>query len=164
MKLFHKESDMICNHCNKLISHKDVNWKPREIPVEHMMKEANMPQEDMKLLKKQKILKDIIASPNQIFGVPEYEYHGQCPECKTELTLFWFGEDSIKRNKDKVIEKRPFVCSKCNHLITRELQVWYSVSMKENDEIVEYFLTLCPNCKDQQIYPFEYDLQKGIIK
>lgn len=168
VKLFHKEPDMMCWNCKQLISHKKVNWKPRKLPIDHLMKETDMPHEAEKIIKKE--LKNPLASPNQIFGVTEYEYRGQCPECKAELTLFWFGKDSHQRTEKIGVPEGMFrapklmKCGKCNHAYWRELQVWYGVTIQEIDKKTEYLVNICPKCKAQLVYPFEYNLESGIIK
>ena len=163
VKLFHKEPDMKCWNCDQLISHKQTNSEPRKLPIDHLMKEVNMPPEDIEFVNKE-FGKNTLSSPNQIFGVSEYEYRGKCPSCGEEQALFWFGVDSIKKNKDKIIQKKPFFCHECKNQINRELQIWYSIRFQEGDKITEYLVTLCPNCKTEQGYPFEYDLSRGIIK
>jgi len=164
VKLFHKEPDMKCWNCDSLINHKQTKPEPREIPVEQIMKNVNTSPEDMEFLKNEDLLKDITSSPNQIFGVSEYEYRGKCPECKGEQSLFWFGKDSINKNKNRRIENKPFFCNECKNQINRELQIWYSIRFQEGDKITEYLVTLCPSCKTEQGYPFEYNLDLGIIK
>ena len=41
--------------------------------------------------------KDARASPNSIFGLQEYEYLGQCPECNEKINCFWRGKDSYNK-------------------------------------------------------------------
>lgn len=174
VKLFHKEPDMQCWSCNQLISHKKVKWKPRKLPIDYLMNEmkergVSITPEIMKSLEKQ-IEKNPLASPNKIFGVIEYEYHGQCPECNAELTLFWRGEDSYRRTEKMGVPEgmvRGMIllkCGNCKQAYWREQQVWYSVTIQEIDKKIEYLVNICPKCKAQLNYPFEYNLQTGIIK
>ena len=151
MNLLKKESDMICYNCNKFISHKKVKWNPRKMHIP---------------LKGDLTIKfDDTASPNDIFGFQEHEYRGQCPECKTELTGFWFGWKSLLRHGSKPeIHTNPFKCTKCDNVIQREFQFWYSNRYQINEEIEEYLITICLKCKNEQAYPFEYNLEKGIIE
>ena len=160
---------MKCWSCKQLISHKKVKWKPREIDF------STYPDEEMRELfkKGQEIIGEnsknekIVASPNQIFGFSEYEYRGKCPECNEELTCFWRGYDSLSINeKNNVISlnPKPFLCHECENKIYREWQVWYSRRFQEEKEIKEYLITLCSKCHLENVYPFEYDLEKGIIE
>lgn len=166
-----KEPDMKCWNCKKLISHKKVKWKPRTFTAESLAFGDNA-EKKLKDLQKlsgamgDKIDKKRMASPNEIFGLLEYEYRGQCPECKSELTLFWKGKDSFMKVQGLTVapKTKPFSCFECEELIERGNQVVYSVRTISSGEIQEYLVILCPKCQEENTYPFEYDLEKGIIE
>ncbi|MBI4894804.1 MAG: hypothetical protein HY833_03660 [Candidatus Aenigmarchaeota archaeon] len=158
-----KQFDMKCWNCKHLINHKKVNWYIRKVGVKNdkIGVLTAMLRELAKSLGNEKS----ISTQNNIFGALEYEYNGKCMFCNERINLFWFGKDSIKKNKNTFIEKKIFRCVDCNNIIHRELQVWYSYSiLQKNNVIKEYLVTLCPNCKNEEIYPFKYDLEHGIIK
>lgn len=165
MKLFNKENDMQCWNCQELFSHEKVNWKPRKVGLKGDTPLGSAILTNlMREFEKNMGNKDAIASPNQVFGVDEYEYRGQCPKCNMEQCLFWFGEKSVKRNKKPVDVKEPFHCHECKNPIKRENQVWYSYRIQEDEKITEYLVTICPSCYAENGYPFEYNLEHGIIK
>ena len=170
--MFDKEPDMKCWNCDNLISHKKIKWKPRQVGIKGSTPLATaLLTQSMRDLQKAMGNKEATASPNQVFGVYEYEYRGYCPKCNEEQCLFWFGEESIKRNKNPVEPKDPFFCHECKNPLKRENQIWYSVRIIENPEhdaitepkIKELLITLCPYCKTENGYPFEYDLEYGRI-
>lgn len=171
MKLFKKEPDMKCWNCENLISHKKVKWNPRTFTNESLVQGDNQ-EEKRKSLEEaadiigEKMDTEHLASQNQIFGLQEYEYRGKCPECKKELTLFWKGKESFMKMQGVSIAPKikPFNCVECKEQINREYQVWYTTRVVEDNEIKEYLITLCPKCKEQNGYPFEYNLDKGIIE
>jgi hypothetical protein len=68
------------------------------------------------------------------------------------------------KNKDKLLHPRPFLCNKCENKIHREFQFLYSNRVVEGEKIKEYLVTVCPKCHTEQGYPFEYDLEYGIIE
>jgi len=159
--LFKKKPDMKCGNCRKLISHKKVKWKPRVIDF------SNHPNKELREATELINSKKEKADPNEVFGFSEYEYGGNCPECNAYLTGFWFGFDSLFRKgvKDIEIDSKPFLCNECETPINRELQVWYSIGLYEGDEKKdEVLVTLCSKCHTEQVYPFEYNLETGIIK
>jgi len=155
-----KGEDMQCWKCKNFISHHNVIWNPRKIGD---ITGTGIFTETIRESLKKSTGSDL-ASPNQIFGGYEYEYRGHCPECKAELTAFWFGLESIKRNDDYAIQARPFSCGNCENRIEREEQFWYSQSFQQDGQITEYLITICPNCQDGQIYPYEYNLELGVIE
>ena len=167
MGLFKKKPDMQCWNCTKLISHKKVKWRVRKIGWD------NLPPNDQAIIKEleQKIKEesgkiDDTSSPNQIFGLLEYEYRGQCPECNAEQRGFWFSKDSWNKISGVLIapKRKPFGCTECEEVINREFQIWYSIMVQEEDKARECLVTLCPNCNTEQEYPFEYNLETGIIE
>ena len=161
MGLFKKEPDMLCWNCDKLISHKKIKWHLRKVGAP----DGNaIVTEQLREIEKSLGNKKAIATPNLVFGFQEYEHRGQCPECNVELTGFWFGFESLSKNKNAVIRPRPFLCNKCENTIKREFQFWYSSKVIEEEKIKEYLLTVCPKCNTEQGYPFEYDLERGIIE
>lgn len=165
-----QKGDMICWNCDKFISHKQVKWKPRTFNSHTLAMTGDGNYEE-----KLKLCKEIVeltgmkdeqtASPNQIFGLHEYEYRGKCPECNAELTCFWRGKDSFNKIQGVLFspKPKPFYCNECKHVINREFQVWYSIRRQE-DKIKEYLVTVCPECNIEQGYPFEYDFERGIIE
>ncbi len=163
-----KDPDMKCWNCDKLINHKKVKWEKRTYTAESIASNSEQLEASKKLAKVmgRKPNEEIVASPNRIFGVYEYEYRGKCPECKSELTCFWHGENSFNeiRGIIAVPKHRPFSCMRCKKEIEREYQVWYSARFVDDDEIKEHLITLCPNCKEENGSPFEYDFNKGIIE
>ncbi len=165
-----KEPDMKCWNCKKLISHKKVKWKPRTFTNESTITGENQDEKREAIEKLAESLGETLdsehlASENQIFGLLEYEYRGQCPECKNELTLFWKGKDSFMKVQGLTVapKTKPFSCFECEELIERGNQVVYSVRTISSGEIQEYLVILCPKCQKENAYPFEYDLEKGII-
>jgi len=165
MKLFNKENNMQCWNCQELFSHEKVNWAPRKVGLKGSNPLATAIATNlMREFEKNMGNKDAIASPNQVFGVSEYEYRGQCPKCNEEQCLFWFGEKSVKQNTKHVEVKEPFLCHECKNQIKRENQVWYSYRIQEDEKITEHLVTICPNCYTENGYPFEYNLEYGIIK
>ncbi len=159
---------MRCWNCGKLISHKKVKWIQRKfalkvkpvLPIGIPFTDKN----ELEVVEDVETREELRAYTNNIFGCFEYGYRGQCPKCKAEQTLFWFGKDSIKRNKNAIIEKKPFYCHECKNQINRELQVWYGIRYREGDKTREFLVTLCPWCKTKQGYPFEYDLDHRFIE
>ncbi|CAD6513319.1 hypothetical protein NMT12_190025 [metagenome] len=164
MELFKKEPDMICWNCDSFISHKKVKWEPRQVGAEGSTPLATkLLTDQMRKFEKALGNKKAIATPNHIFGLYEYEYRGKCPECDAMLTAFWFGNDSISKNKGRELHPNPFACHECKTILQRELQFWYSTRVVEEEKIKEYLLTVCPECDTQQAYPFEYNLEYGNI-
>jgi Zn finger protein HypA/HybF involved in hydrogenase expression len=166
VKFFQKEEpDLICWNCNYFFNHKKINWKPRQVamkgdtPVGTVIL-TNQIREMEKALGN----KEAIATPNKIFGASEYEYRGQCPKCHQIQTCFWFGEKSVNKNKTVKIEKKEIVCGNCKHIADRAFQVWYSIRMQKESKITEFLVTICPKCSAEQAYPYEYDLERGIIE
>jgi Zn finger protein HypA/HybF involved in hydrogenase expression len=168
-----KEPDMKCWNCDKLISHTKVKWKPRTFTNESLIYGENQDEqrknlEEIAELTNETLDTEHLASPNQIFGLQEYEYRGHCPECKSELTLFWKGKDSFMKIEGYTFpvapKLKPFNCSECEETIERGVQVWYSSKFVVNEKIKEYLITICPKCKKENGYPFEYDFDKGIIE
>jgi Zn finger protein HypA/HybF involved in hydrogenase expression len=158
-----QREDMKCWNCDKLISHKKVKWNPRKVGAP----DGNVAiTEQLQEFKKSIGNKEAIATPNQIFGLHEYEYRGKCPECHAELTCFWRGKDSFNKIQGVLFspKSKPFHCNECEHIINREFQVWYSIRIQDEDKIKEYLVTICPKCNAEQGYPFEYELEKGIIE
>ena len=166
--IFKKESDMKCWNCDKLINHKKVKWKKRTYTAESLASNPEQLEASINLANAmgQEPDEEVIASPNQIFGFLEYEYCGKCPKCSGNLRGFWFGKDSFNDvNGIKIGPKRkPFFCNICEKPIERGHQVWYSIMIQEKDEAKEILATLCPHCNTEQGYPFEYNLESGIIK
>ncbi len=162
-----KEPDMKCWNCDKLISHKQVKLTPRKMG---MPGETSLGTElltnQMRELAKSMGNKDARASPNSIFGLQEYEYLGQCPECNEKINCFWRGKDSYNKIQGVMVapKSKPFSCNDCTQEIDRGVQVWYSKRVIEDEKITEFLITLCPNCKEENGYPFEYDLDSGIIE
>ena len=169
-----KEPDMKCRNCDQLISHKKVKWKKRMVDYNKLghtkeQKEAteNLMKELTKSKDMEKYKKPVEATPNEIFGQLEYEYRGECPKCKGHLNCFWFGEDSAMKIDGLTIlpKRKPFVCTECESVINREFQVWYSVmTVIEEDKTKEWLVTICPSCKEENGYPFEYNLGTGKIE
>ena len=174
MELFGKnEPDMKCWNCDKLISHKKVKWKPRTFTNESLITgekqdELRETVEQLAELTNETMDSEHLASPNQIFGLQEYEYRGKCPKCKAELTLFWKGKDSFMKIEGYTFpvapKLKPFSCLECEEPIIRGNQVWYSAKFEKDGKITEHLITLCPHCKKQNGSPFEYDFNKGIIE
>ena len=165
MGLFKKEPDMICWNCDSFVSHKKIKWEPRKVGMAgDTPLTTELLTHYMREIEKTIGNKKAIATPNQIFGLYEYEYRGNCPECNAILTAFWFGKDSLLKNKGRKMNPNPFACHECKVMIQRELQFWYSTRIVEDEKIKEYLLTVCPECKTQQGYPFEYDLEMGKIE
>ncbi|WP_100183319.1 hypothetical protein [Candidatus Nitrosotenuis aquarius] len=174
MKFFKNEPvDMQCWNCDEFFNHKKVKWEPRKVAMKGMTPLGSALLTDMiRKFERERGNKDAIASPNRIFGVHEYEYRGNCPKCNEEQCLFWFGRDSIKRNKKPIEPKDPFYCRECEIPINRENQIWYSITIQENPHhdamteprIKEHLITICPNCMTKNGYPFEYDIEYGVIK
>lgn len=162
---------MKCWNCDELISHKKVKWKPRTFTNENLIHGENQDElretvEGITKLTGDTMDSEHLASPNQIFGLQEYEYRGKCPECKSELTLFWKGKDSFNKIEGVTFapKPKPFSCIECKEPIIRGNQVWYSAKFEEDGKINEHLITLCPHCKEQNGSPFEYDFDKGIIE
>ena len=154
MKFFKKESDMKCSYCKKLISHKKVNWEPRKVDTFI---------DEIRELEKSIGNKGYIASPIEIFGFYEYEYLGRCPKCNAELNVFWFGLESLSRNKDIAVNPKPFSCHECKKRIKRESRVWYSFGpLSPRGPYIEFLLTICPRCKTENEYPFEYHIESNL--
>ncbi len=170
MKLFKKEPDMKCWNCDKLISHKQAKLEPRKMPDPAKLVSGNEEAEkiiqEIKDIVPNDTFKNKLASPNQIFGLQEYEYRGHCPECKEEITCFWRGKDSYNKIQGAIVAPKikPFSCMECKQEIDRGTQVWYSKRVVGDEKIIEFLITLCPNCKEENGYPFEYDLDSGIIE
>ena len=167
----HLKTDIRCHNCETLFSHKQTGWKPRANTFDINLDYPGVPknvkrdmEESMKIMTSNLPERDKRTSPNKIFGVSEYEYRGFCPFCNKEQFVFWFGEKSIKRNKNVSMEQRPFYCNKCENEINRELQTWYSLTNQEEEIVKEYLVMMCPKCNTEQGYPFEYDLERGIIE
>ena len=73
----------------------------------------------------------------------------------------------VERNYDKncgFIIPRPFNCHGCKNEIRREFQCWYSTYRVEGKSTVEIMTTMCHNCGAQNGYPFDYNLNTGIIE
>jgi len=161
-----KGDDMKCYNCQQLINHEEISWRPRTsmfVPVDSPLMSEFVPT-TLQKKSKEDIIKDSIAEPNQVFGAYEYEYRGKCSNCNADQALFWFGKSSIKKNKTPVEEKEPFFCLECENPIKRENQVWYSFRIMKEDKVNEHLVTLCPKCKAENGYPFEYNLETGIIE
>ncbi len=154
-----------------LINYTKVKWKKRTFTSENtifgdnQVKIRKLLEEGVKLMGL-KMNTPIEASPNQIFGLQEYEYRGKCYVCSFELTCFWRGEKSFNKIQGVTIipDPKPFSCNNCEITIQREFQIWYTNTFTENEKVMEYLITVCPRCHTQQGYPYEYDLDKGIIK
>jgi len=166
-----KEPDMKCWNCDKFISHKKVKWKKRTFTNEILASGDNAEEKlealnNLSDLMGKKRDEKTVASPNQIFGLIEYEYRGKCPECDFELTCFWKGEESFNKIEGLVIapKLKPFCCNECDQVINREYQVWYSKRFVIDEKIIEQLLTICPKCNTEQGYPFEYNLESGVIE
>lgn len=164
-----KEPDMVCWNCDKLINHEKVKWKKRTFTAKSLARNPEQLKASINLAKAigEKPNAEILSSPNQIFGLQEYEYRGKCPECKSELACFWRGENSFNEIQGVIAvpKPKPFFCNKCEQIINREFQVWYGGPRQNNDgEITEYLVTMCMKCNTEQVYPFEYNLDSGIIE
>src|SRR5690348_4001514 len=115
---------MICWGCDYFFNHKKVDWKPRPVGMQGdnalgTTLLTNAIQEAEKAMGN----KQAIASPNEIFGASEYEYRGQCPKCKQSQACFWFGKDSLAKNKNVLIEKKGIICAHCENVMDRAFQV-----------------------------------------
>ena len=162
--------DFICWSCKELINHEKVKWKKRTFSVESLAFGDNAEEklkavQDLNKAMGKKLDEATTASPNRIFNGSEYEYRGSCPKCNSELTCFWFGIKSCKLNSNEVLTNKLLECPDCANVMMREFQVWYSIRASFNEEeMKEYLITVCPICKAEVIFPFEYDLDKGIIE
>lgn len=163
--------DYKCWSCKELFSSQKVKWKPRTFTNESVI--VGEKQDELR-----KIVENLAestgetldtehqSSPNQIFNGNEYENRGNCPKCNSEITCFWFGVKSLEKNHSSILQQKSSQCPTCENMMRNEFQVWYSITLKGNndEEPTEYLVTICPKCKDEVTFPYEYDLNKGIIE
>lgn len=165
IKFFKKEEkpDYCCWSCKQYFHHSKVKWKirPMSLPLDD---KKDFPLETIHLGMN---LGD--SSPNDVFGGAEYEYVGDCPNCKERINCLWFGEKSLEMNFKNKLNPigQDVICYNCKTPNERLLSLWFSDRVKdlETNEIIEYLQTICKGCNEIIAYPLElFDLQKGIIK
>lgn len=162
------ELDYKCWSCKQLLNHDKIKWQPRTFKSSDLPRPNDKnPEEHQKFI--ETITKTMggeehIASPNQIFGGQELEYKGNCPNCSEVLNCFWLGMDSLKKNPNSILFNQNIVCTSCDNPFRREFQVWYSYRIVNQEEENEYLITICPRCMKEQVYPFNYNLDRGIIE
>ena len=186
-----KIPEIVCYRCESEFEHKKIKWTKRMLNKKWLASQhaAKSGEDVNKIMDDMDWLSDNVpAAPNEIFGQYEYEHVGLCPNCGTELRMFWFGKDSLFRpknkdllarypelrrdsvaaknhgSKDMLIIPRPFNCHGCENVIRREFQCWYAIYSVKGISKVEIMATLCGNCGEENGYPFNYDLNAGIIE
>lgn len=162
------ELDYKCWSCKQLFNHDKIKWKPRTFRSSDLpLPNDERRDEGKKLIEEMtKILgtDEHVASQNHIFGGQELEYKGICPNCGAILNCFWLGMESLRKNPNSILFNQTIVCSSCDNRFRREFQVWYSYRIVSSEEEKEYLMTICPRCMDEQGYPFNYDLDRGVIE
>ncbi len=161
-----KKPDSYCPFCNLLMNHKKVKWKKRTFDPTTLSDNPKIIEVSKKIADMTNT-REIESSKNRIFGGFEYEYRGDCPECKQLLTAFWFGLDSMLKpyNKEIVWEGKNFFCPECETSIERLQSFVYSKTMiNEDEERYEPLVIVCPECQTENGYPFSVDLSSGNIE
>lgn len=162
------ELDYKCWSCKQLLNHSKIKWKPRTLKFSELSKpDDKTPEEHQKFIETiTKTMGDVeqIASPNQIFGGQELEYTASCTNCGVILNCLWLGMESLKKNPNAILFNQNMACVSCDNILRREFQIWYSYRIVNQEGEREYMVTICPRCMEEQTYPFDYDLSRGVIE
>jgi len=156
--------DYYCWSCKQFYNHSNVEWKVRSISLP-----LGDEKEDNPLTTKHLGMDLGESSPNEIFNCSEYEYVGNCPNCKANINCLWFGKKSLENSFKNKLEPigQDVICVNCKTPNERLYAIWFSYRVKdaETNEIVEYLSAVCKGCNRVLYYPLEsFDLSKGIIK